>query len=309
VQISVGVGQNELLALATIEAGDFFGEMAVLDEGPRSATATAAVDTSAYYLSRDEFLRLLEQRPGLALKFFRGFSGRIRTSNEKLQQAERLSMVGRFARTIVHDFKNPLAVIGLAAEVVGAETTPLAIRQKASARIAQQADRMTSMLTELLEFTKPSGQHLTFAALCYPQFVGHVAEELRPELTEKRVKLEFSCPPPDVVVRLDQQRLSRVFFNLVNNAVDEMPDGGTITFRFTLAADEVTTEVTDTGKGIAPEIAARLFEPFATFGKQQGTGLGLSICKKIVGDHGGRIWARSEPGAGATFGFSLPVAK
>ena len=67
-------------------------------------------------------------------------------------------------------------------------------------------------------------------------------------------------------------------------------------------------EVADTGRGIAPEVAQSLFRPFATHGKAHGTGLGLTICKKIVEDHGGRIWARSEPGKGATFLFTLPLA-
>ena len=73
--------------------------------------------------------------------------------------------------------------------------------------------------------------------------------------------------------------------------------------------NELVTEVEDTGPGIAPEMAQRLFEPFATHGKQNGTGLGLSICKKIVEDHGGKISARSEPGKGATFVFTLPLSR
>ena len=73
------------------------------------------------------------------------------------------------------------------------------------------------------------------------------------------------------------------------------------------AGGEVITEIEDTGKGIAPEILPRLFEAFATFGKAKGTGLGLSICKKVIEDHRGWIRARSEPGKGAVFSFSLPV--
>jgi len=71
----------------------------------------------------------------------------------------------------------------------------------------------------------------------------------------------------------------------------------------------VVTELADTGPGIAPEIADRLFDAFVTHGKEYGTGLGLSICKKIIEDHGGRIWARNEPGGGAVFAFSLPVVQ
>ena len=78
---------------------------------------------------------------------------------------------------------------------------------------------------------------------------------------------------------------------------------------FSANEKEVITEMEDTGPGIAPEIADRLFQPFATHGKAHGTGLGLSICKKIVEDHGGRIAVRNEPGHGAIFSFTLPLAK
>jgi C4-dicarboxylate-specific signal transduction histidine kinase len=83
-------------------------------------------------------------------------------------------------------------------------------------------------------------------------------------------------------VRFDPRRLSRVFFNLAYNATDAMPNGGTIVLRFHSDANAIITEIEDTGPGIAPEIADKLFQPFATYGKSHGTALGLSICKKIV---------------------------
>jgi signal transduction histidine kinase len=88
-----------------------------------------------------------------------------------------------------------------------------------------------------------------------------------------------------------------------------MSDGGTIFLRFTAADGMLRVAVQDTGRGIAPEIAESLFKPFATHGKSHGTGLGLTICKKIVEDHGGEIYATSEPGKGATFTFTLPLSK
>ena len=100
-----------------------------------------------------------------------------------------------------------------------------------------------------------------------------------------------------------------MFFNLVGNATDIMPRGGKVFLRFAAGENEITTEIEDTGSGIAPEIADKLFQPFATHGKAKGTGLGLSICKKIVEDHGGKISVRGEPGRGAIFAFTLPVAK
>jgi len=108
---------------------------------------------------------------------------------------------------------------------------------------------------------------------------------------------------------LDPTRLPHVFYNIINNACDAMTEGGKVKIRFKQNEKEVVTEIEDTGKGIAPEIAPRLFEAFATYGKSQGTGLGLSICKKIVEDHYGKISARSEPGRGAIFSFSLPIRR
>jgi signal transduction histidine kinase len=115
--------------------------------------------------------------------------------------------------------------------------------------------------------------------------------------------------PPQVPVRFDPRRLSRVFFNLVHNATDAMLNGGTIFLRFGAQDGELITEIEDTGPGVAPEVADKLFRPFTTHGKTHGTGLGLSICKKIIEDHGGRIGARSEAGRGAIFAFTLPLVK
>ena len=91
--------------------------------------------------------------------------------------------------------------------------------------------------------------------------------------------------------------------------MDFMPNGGKIFLRFPADESEIVTEVEDTGPGIAPEVADRLFQNFVTFGKSHGTGLGLSICKKIVEDCKGRIGVRHEAGRGAIFYFTLPLVK
>jgi signal transduction histidine kinase len=312
VEVIAMVAGNEPRPLATLGAGDFLGEMAVLDAAPRSATARAATPTQARFLSRDEFLELLDRRPALALSLIREFSRRMRALNQKyldeIVQAEVLAAVGRFAGTIVHDFKAPLSVIGLSAEMAGREKTSPEGRAKAAAGIAKQVTRMTTMLNELIEITRPSGPTGELAAGDFAAFLTPLLEDLQPEVTGRGHVLVLAGPPPALSVRLDPQRLARLFYNLVNNAMDEMKGGGTITLRFIPEPDALRVEVQDTGRGIAPEIAEKLFQPFATHGKTHGTGLGLSICKKIAESHGGRIWARSDPGQGATFCFTLPLA-
>jgi len=310
--ISAAIGNSESRPLATVGPGEFFGEMALLDEAPRSATATAELETTTYCIGREE-LALLELRPQLALHLIREFSQRVRALNRKyideVLQAERLAMVGRFARTIVHDFKNPLNVIGLAAELAGMDGATPEMRSHAQIRIARQVDRMTNMLNELLDFTRNTSQKLVLANVNYGEYLSALCEELATEIKERRMRLNVEQPLPAVMVQVEPQRLSRLIYNLVNNAVEEMPPGGTVTIRARVENGSLVNEVEDTGPGIAPEIAARLFEPFATHGKQNGTGLGLSICKKIVEDHEGKIFARSEPGRGATFVFTLPLTQ
>ncbi len=313
VQISAVIGNNEPRILATIGSGDFFGEMAVLDDAPRSATARAETDTTTFFLSREQLLSLLDRRPRIALNLIREFSNRMRALNQKyldeIIQAERLAVVGRFAGTIVHDFKNPLQVIGLAAELACGEHTAPPMRAKAQNRIALQIDRMTNMLHELIEFTRPSGQRPAHAPVNFARYMNPLADEIHTEIADRGVKLEVVNPPPAIDVSVQPQRLTRLFYNLLNNAVDEMPEGGKVFLRFAATSTELSVEIEDTGRGIAPEIAQTLFHPFASHGKAHGTGLGLTICKRIVEDHGGKISARSEAGKGATFTFTLPLAK
>lgn len=313
VEISASFGESETRVLATIGPDDFFGEMAILDDAPRSATARAEVATDATFYSRDELLQILERRPRLALDLIREFIARMRALNQKyleeIIQVERLAIVGRFARMIVHDIRNPLAVIGVAAEVACSDLTSAPMRQKAQNRIAQQVTRVTDMLQELIAFTKSDAEPMTATTVSFARYMNPLADEIGPEIANRNVRLVLATPPPDIPVRIQPKRLSRLFYNLLNNAIDEMPRGGAITLHFAVADGELTIAVQDEGNGIAPAIAESLFKPFVTHGKEHGTGLGLMICKKIVEDHAGRIWATSEPGKGATFHFTLPLAE
>ncbi len=311
VRISAVIGPQDSRVLASIGPGDFFGEMAVVDDAPRSATATAEVATGTRFIARHKLLQLLARRPGLALSIMREFSARMRTLNQKyveeIIQAERLAVVGRFATTIVHDFKAPLAIIGLATDLACSRGSRWKQRRELRAMVTHQTVRMKTMLQELIDFTRPGGQRPQLRPMKFSTYLNSLAEEASPELAQRGVQLVLDSPPPRVPVRIDPHRLSRLFYNLLSNAADEMKDGGKITLRFKKTGLELQVEVQDDGHGIAPELAESLFKPFATHGKPNGTGLGLTICRRIAEDHGGRIWATSIPGKGAIFSFTLPL--
>lgn len=311
VEISGIVGENVRVSFSKVSPGDIFGEMAVLEDKPRSASATARKETTVYFLERAGMLKLLEQSPTFSLMLLREISRRLREFNRQylreVLQTERLAIVGRFARSIVHDLKNPLNIIGLTAEMAGSPHAPPQMRQDAQNRIRKQVDRISDMIGEILDFTQGSQSTVILAPFEYGQFVERLLEEIQPEAALKSASVELVSPLPQIKLPLDPKRLRRVFHNLIHNATDAMPRGGKVMIRFIRNKTELVTEIEDTGPGIAPEIAGQLFEAFATHGKAHGTGLGLSICKRIIDDHRGWISARNEPGRGAIFSFGLPV--
>jgi signal transduction histidine kinase len=311
VAISSPVGANARRVFSQLGPGEIFGEMAVIEHRPRSATATAVKDTDVFFLPRDEMLLLIQHSPALAFSLLQHISQRLREFDQlylrEVLQTERLAVVGNFARSIVHDLKNPLSIISLSAELFDRPTSRPEARSQAGPRIRKQVERISDMVGDILIFTEGKRTDLEVKPASYQAFVLELIAELRAEAELKGAQVQLQNEPPAVLVRFNPRRLSRVFHNLVHNAADMVPDGGVITLRFQTDGKEIITEIEDNGPGIAPEIADKLFEAFATFGKAHGTGLGLSICKKIIEDHQGRIWARNQPGRGAVFAFALPL--
>jgi signal transduction histidine kinase len=313
VQISGMVPPGERRVFSRLQPGDFFGEMAVLDNQTRSACASAEGEATVYFVPRKEMMQLLSRSAGLSVSLLQAISLRVREFNQQylreVLQAERLALVGRFASSVVHDLKNPLTIISLAAEVACTGSSTVEVRQSSLQRINRQLERVTSMVNDILEFTRGAPARPALALFSYGPFVRNTIDEMQAEVARKSVHIEFDNPPPEIKLSINPQRLTRVFYNLILNAVDEMPGGGKIRLRFDVRDDEVVSEIVDSGEGIAPEIIDRLFEPFATYGKAKGTGLGLSISRRIIEEHGGKISATNSPGGGAIFAFTLPKPK
>jgi signal transduction histidine kinase len=313
VEISGSVSSHGHRVFSRLGPGEIFGEMAVIEPHPRSATATAIQDTEVCFIPRGEMLSLIQRSPALAFGLLQEISHRLREFNRlhlrEMVQAESLSLIGRFAQSIVHDLKNPLSIIGLSAEIFGMPGISPEIRAKTQLRIRRQVDRINDMVSDILIFTESNRTNTGLQPADYRAFILELIPDLRAEAELKAAQIETPNPPPAVQVAFDPRRLNRVFHNLIHNATDVMPNGGKIFLRFQVTEKEILTEIEDTGPGIAPEVAGKLFQAFVTFGKSHGTGLGLSICKKIIEDHEGRIWVRSEPARGAIFCFSLPLAK
>lgn len=310
VDIATGLGEGEPRVLSRLGPGDFFGEMAVLEDQPRSASAVAASDTRVYFLPRQEFLALVNRSPGLAMTLLREISRRLRDFSrrhvEEVLQAERLAVVGRFARSIIHDLKNPLSVISLSAELAARQGNLPASSVRSLEMISKQVDRIVDLVAEILEFTGASTQGEE-EEVDFGEFLVACVRSAKAEAELRSVDVTLETPLPHVRVKADYKRLRRVFDNLVGNAIEALDPGGQVQVVCRTQAGEVVTEVRDNGAGISAEIAGRLFQPFATHGKVHGSGLGLSICKRIIEDHAGWIKAWNDPGGGAVFAFGLPA--
>jgi signal transduction histidine kinase len=309
IQIAAAVRGGKRQVLSKLPPGAVFGEMAVVDNLPRSASAIAEVDSVIEFIPRDSLLAALDHSPGFCLALMRDVTRRLREFDRlyiaKVLEAERLSLVGRFARSIIHDLKNPLAIISLAAELA-VQDSSAEVRGQARTQILDQVARLNDLVSDLLEFTRSLGQGGDLVATEFAVFVDGVVREVRPELLLTQVEVELVQAPPAVWVALDGKRLTRALRSLFSNAAEAMPAGGKVRLRFEVAPREVVVQVEDTGPGIVPEAMGRLFEPFSTFGKPSGTGLGLCIARRIVEEHGGRIAASNVPGGGAQFTLVLP---
>jgi signal transduction histidine kinase len=311
--VEISAGGADRRVISRLGPGEIFGEMAIIEHRPRSAAAAAAEPTEVYFLPRGEMLTFIERCPSVALGLLQQISHRLREFNhvhvQELVKAESLAVIGRFAQSIVHDLKNPLSIISLSSEMSELPGATPELRAKAQMRIRKQVDRINDMVSDILIFTQGNRRSVDLKMGDYGAFAAELVGDLRAEVEPRAVLIEMDKLPPAVLIRFDSRRLSRVFYNLAHNACDAMTEGGIIYVRFELRGGELVTEIEDTGSGVAPEVADRLFQPFTTHGKQHGTGLGLSICKKIVEDHGGHISLRSEPGHGAIFAFTLPLPK
>jgi signal transduction histidine kinase len=271
--------------------------------GSASARAVVASVVEEEPLAPDDVLRLLDE------------ASQVRALNRQLESLDRLK--DDFMSSVTHELRTPLTSIRAFAELMRDDPQmDTAQRQQFLGLVVAESERLSRLVNQVLDMAKiESGQgDWRSDEIDLRELVAQAVQTTARLFADRGASVAVEAPPPDAPLprlRADRDRLLQVLINLLSNAAKFVPEGrGRVTVTLRADARAAHLEVADNGPGVPPEQQQTVFEKFRQGGpatqRPQGTGLGLPISRRIVEHFGGRLWLRSEPGRGATFGFDLP---
>jgi two-component system NtrC family sensor kinase len=288
--------------------------------GERGVTIDVASDDEIGDLA-DEFNRMsvaLTRQEQEILDLNRGLETKVRertqeleennqlliTTRQELVRVEKLAAIGELAAGVAHEINNPLAIIRGNNELLQLTLPEESPCQEEIGIISQQVGRVERIVANLLRFARKERKHLGLVPV--NRILDEILHQVGHQLPLTAIAIKKDYDPADPAVEGDADQLRQVFTNLILNAVQAMPAGGTLAVETLALPAEGVCEVviTDTGAGIAPENLAQIFNPFFTT-RPNGTGLGLAVSYGIIKDHGGDIAVESSAAAGTTFRVTL----
>ena len=239
----------------------------------------------------------------------------LEVRNREIERTNR--MKSEFLANMSHELRTPLhTVIGFSELLREEVKGPLNVDQKRFVNhIHKDAQHLLTLINEILDLSRiEAGKLILFReTLDLNSVLDDATSSIGPQCGSKSIRIEADIPL-SIFIDGDRVRVRQIFYNLLSNAVKFTADGGCIRIAVCCAGGVAEISVSDTGIGIPPEEHQSIFDKFhqvvaATSGIREGTGLGLPITKRLVEEHGGRIWLASEPGKGSRFTFTLPVGR
>ena len=213
-----------------------------------------------------------------------------------------------------HDLRTPISALRLIVDALDDDLVDEATRRRYQRTMQTHIEALSALIDDLFELSRIEAGEVAWSMrqVSLSGLLDETLEAMRAPADAKRVSLCAELADPKLVARADPEKVQRVLFNLVHNAIAHTPADGSVTIRASSRADLAEIEVADTGSGIPSDERARVFEPFYRSGSNaarstDGAGLGLAISKAIVEAHGGRIWLDRAP-AGTRVRFTLPTA-
>ena len=222
----------------------------------------------------------------------------------RMEQMERMALLGELSAGIAHEIRNPLAGIKAATQVLEDQFPPGDLQAELMRRVIREVDKANALLKEFFKFARPARPE---PALCrLADMVDHVRLLLEAQFKKKEIDLRVDCPEDLPAIFADDQQVEQVLINLFLNAMDVLDGNGVISVNARRDGAMVRMTVADNGPGISAETQAKIFNPFFTT-KSSGVGLGLSICSRLVSENGGTIEVESETGRGTRFHVRWPT--
>jgi len=242
---------------------------------------------------------------GEIIKSFNNITNRLKAAESK----EQFSRIGEVAAEVAHELKNSLVAIKAFIQLFPKRRNDEKFITKFNKLLPGEIDRWENMVKELSDFSaRPA---ISKIETDIKMLICNLIEVLDAKLKEKNIQASFISCEKEIKIMIDPERIKQVLINLIINSVKAMPDGGKVIISADLYSEKqgmpvfAEVKVQDTGQGMPPEIAQKIFEPFYS-GKKGGIGLGLSISRRIIEQHGGTISVESELGKGAIFKILLP---
>jgi two-component system sensor histidine kinase HydH len=228
----------------------------------------------------------------------------IRELEIKTQRVEKLAMVGNLAAGIAHEIRNPLSSIKGYVTYFGSLFADNSENRKAANLMAEEVDRVNRVISELLEFARPSD--LSFKSIKVRDLINHSIRIVTHEAESIGIQITKNIASDLPRLLIDPDRLTQVLLNLYINAIQAMSEGGNLLVQAEKKGPNLIIDVSDTGTGIPVENLKQIFDPYFTT-KNKGTGLGLAIAHKIVENHNGFIQVKSKKNSGTTITLALPI--
>lgn len=311
VEISKGLDNPEtpFAQLSVLEPGEFFGEMGIINDEPRSASVIALEDVELLVIPREAFTNITFNHPVVMFNLMRTISGRLRETNERfvdvmnqMLSKNRLMAIGMAASKIIHDIKTPLTVIVLTAQLM---ENIYPGSNEFTDSIVKQTKLIDQLVREVLDFAKGTETTPLIQMIDMDAFLKEISDVYVSALKGRNINFVVENRIRDYVY-FDEGKIRRVLINLIKNASEAIPTDGEVKIVTGISSGWLQISVIDNGPGISASIREDLFQPFVTEGKPHGTGLGLAICKKLVQEHRGRLeYIPVEP-HGSRFDIRIP---